>query len=80
MCKSGCTIDLHLPDTYLPYGDSTMIDENASVSVVIFPSLYKQISSILNAGEYVVVEGKVEIKESITIIANNIKQFKFRED
>jgi DNA polymerase-3 subunit alpha len=59
---------------------STMIDENASVSVVIFPSLYKQISSILNAGEYVVVEGKVEIKESITIIANNIKQFKFRED
>ena len=55
-----------------------MLDEFGSVSVVIFPSLYKQISGMLNVGSYLLVEGKVEIKENISIIANNIKEFKIK--
>ena len=55
---------------------TTMIDECDSVGVVIFPSLYKKISSLLNAGSYVVVEGRIEIKENISLIADNIKEFK----
>ncbi len=57
---------------------TTMLDEFGSVSVVIFPTLYKQISSILNVGNYVFVEGKVEVKENISIIANSIKEFKLQ--
>ena len=59
---------------------TTMIDEFGSISVVIFPSLYKQISSLLNAGNYLLVEGKVEIKENVSIIANSIKEFKVKGD
>ena len=59
---------------------TTMMDEYGSVSVVIFPSLYKQISSLLNGGKYVLVEGKVEIKENISIIANDIKEFKIKDN
>ena len=55
---------------------TTMIDEFDSVSVIIFPSLYKKISSLLNVGSYVVVEGKVEIKENVSLIADSIKEFK----
>ena len=58
---------------------TTVMDEFGSVGVVIFPSLYKQISSLLNAGNYIIIEGKVEIKENISIIANNIKEFKVKE-
>lgn len=54
---------------------TTVMDEFGSVSVVIFPSLYKQISSLLNAGNYIYIEGKVEIKENISVIANNVKEF-----
>ena len=57
---------------------TTMIDEFGSVGVVIFPSLYKRISSILNAGNYLLVEGKMEVKENISIIANDIKEFKVK--
>jgi len=59
---------------------TTMMDEYDSVSVVIFPSLYKRISSMLNAGSYVVIEGKIEVKENISIIANDIKEFKVKEN
>jgi len=57
---------------------TTMMDEFGSVSVVIFPSLYKQMSSLLNAGKYLLVEGKVEIKENVSIIANSIKEFEVK--
>ena len=57
---------------------TTMLDEDDSVSVVIFPSLYKQISNLLNAGSYVVVEGKIEIKENISLIANKISEFEVK--
>ena len=57
---------------------TTMIDEFGSVGVVIFPSLYKQVSSLLNAGCYLVVEGKVEVKENVSIVANNIKEFQIK--
>ncbi len=57
---------------------TTVIDEFSSVSVVIFPSLYKQISSLLNAGSYVLIDGKVEVKENVSIVANNIREFKIR--
>ena len=57
---------------------TTLIDEFGSVGVVIFPSLYKRISSILNAGNYLLVEGKMEVKENISIIANDIKEFKVK--
>ena len=36
MCKSSCTTDLHRPDEYLPYGDSTMIDENRCRIDIVF--------------------------------------------
>ena len=58
---------------------SSMIDEFSSISVVIFPKLYSQISSQLNVGGYLVVEGKVEIKDSVSIIANSIKALKIKE-
>lgn len=57
---------------------TTVIDEFSSVSVVVFPSLYKQISSLLNAGSYVLIDGKVEVKENVSIVANNIREFKIR--
>ncbi len=57
---------------------TTVIDEFSSVSVVIFPSLYKKISSLLNAGSYVLIDGKVEVKENVSIVANNIREFKIR--
>ena len=57
---------------------TTMIDEFGRVGVVIFPSLYKQISSLLNPGCYLVVEGKVEVKENVSIVANNIKEFQIK--
>ena len=57
---------------------TTMMDEFGSVGVVVFPSLYKKISSVLNAGNYILVEGKVEVKENISIIANDIKEFKVK--
>ena len=58
---------------------TTMIDEFGSVGVVIFPSLYKQASNLLNAGSYLLVEGKVEVKENISIIANSIKEFHIKK-
>lgn len=54
---------------------TTVIDEFGSISVVIFPSLYKQISSLLNAGSYIFIEGKVEVKENVSLIGNNIKKY-----
>ena len=57
---------------------TTMFDEFGSVGVVIFPSLYKQVSSLLNAGCYLVIEGKVEVKENVSIVANNIKEFQIK--
>ena len=59
---------------------TTMMDEYDSIGVVIFPSLYKKISNLLNAGSYVVVEGKVEIKENVSLIADNIKEFRVKEN
>lgn len=53
----------------------TIIDECGTVSAVVFPSLYKSVSSFLNVGEYIKIRGKVEIKDSISIIANDIKLF-----
>ena len=58
---------------------TTMIDEDDSIGVVIFPNLYKQISSLLNAGSYVIVEGKIEIKENVSLIANRISEFKVKK-
>ena len=55
---------------------TTMMDEYDSVSVVIFPSLYKQISNLLNSGSYLIIEGKIEIKENVSLIASNIREFK----
>ena len=59
---------------------TTMIDEFDQVSVVIFPSLYKRVSHLLNSGNYVVVDGKIEIKENVSLIANNIREFKVKVD
>lgn len=59
---------------------TTMMDEYDSIGVVIFPSLYRKISNLLNAGSYVVVEGKVEIKENISLIADNVKEFRVKEN
>ena len=59
---------------------TTMMDEYDGVSVIIFPSLYKQISNLLNIGNYVIVEGKIEIKENVSLIANNVKEFKMKEN
>lgn len=58
---------------------TTMMDEYGSVGVVVFPSLYKQISKYLDCGSYVLVEGKVEVKENVSLIANVIKEFKLKE-
>ncbi len=54
---------------------SSMIDEFDSVNVVIFPSLYKRISPLLNIGSYVMIEGKVEIKENRNVILDDLKEW-----
>ena len=59
---------------------TTMMDECDAVSVVVFPSLYKRISSLLNVGCYVVVEGRIEIKENVSLIAEDIKEFRLKEN
>ena len=58
---------------------TTMMDEYDSLSVVIFPSLYKQISNLLNLGSYLIIEGKIEIKENVSLIASNIREFKVKK-
>ncbi len=59
---------------------ATFVDEYSSVSVVIFPSLYKETSKILTTGKYYKINGKVEIKETISLIANEISEYKVKEN
>lgn len=54
---------------------ASFVDEYASLSVIIFPSLYEKKSNDLEIGKYYIIKGKVEIKETITIIANEILEY-----
>jgi DNA polymerase-3 subunit alpha len=56
---------------------TTMLDEFGSIGAVVFPSLYKRDSYLLNPGNYVIVEGKIEVKENISIVIDSISPFKF---
>ena len=58
---------------------STFVDECDEISVVIFPRVYNEISKILSVGKYYEINGKLEIKETISLIANEIKEYRLGE-
>ena len=55
---------------------ATFVDEFSEISVVIFPRVYKEVSKSLYIGKYYSIEGKLEIKETISLIANGLKEYK----
>ena len=58
---------------------ASFVDEYGEASVVIFPRVYKEVIKNMSVGKYYLVDGKVEIKETVSIIANDIKEYKIGE-
>jgi len=57
----------------------TVVDEFTSVSAIIFPKLYSEISKNLFVGKYYKIYGKVEVKETISIIVEKIREYDLGE-
>ena len=58
---------------------ATFIDECGEINVVIFPRVYSEVSKIMYANKYYLLEGKIEVKETISLIANNLDEYKLGE-
>ena len=58
----------------------TFVDEYSLISVIIFPSLYRDVSKNLSVGKYYKIKGKVEITETISLIANEINEYRVEEN
>lgn len=72
MCKSGCTIDLHRPDTYLPYGDSTMIDENQCRIDIVFKRYLRQERMYKRIHATIILENNRLVGVALKIVNNSI--------
>ena len=53
---------------------ATFIDECGEINVVIFPRVYSEVSKIMYVNKYYLLEGKIEVKETISLIANNLDE------
>jgi DNA polymerase-3 subunit alpha len=58
---------------------ATFVDEYGEISVVIFPNLYKEISKDMYIGRYYFVKGKIEVKEVVSLVANEIREYVLKE-
>ena len=58
---------------------ATFIDECGEINVVIFPRVYSEVSKIMYVNKYYLLEGKIEVKETISLIANNLDEYKLGE-
>lgn len=59
---------------------ATFVDEYGSVSAILFPKTYSEFSKILSIGKYYNLKGKVEIKETVSIIVDSMKEFIIKEE
>lgn len=59
---------------------ATFVDEYSSLSGIIFPRVYSEVSKKLIVGNYYVINGKVEIKETISLVVNKISEYELKED
>ena len=58
---------------------ATFVDEYGSISGILFPRVYLEYSKILSVGKYYILKGKVELKESNSLIVDSIKEYLIKE-
>ena len=58
---------------------ATFVDEGGQLSAVMFPNVYKEVSKTLFVGRYYLLKGKVEVKETTSIIVDRIQEYLLKE-
>lgn len=58
---------------------ATFVDERGQISGVMFPNVYKEVSKTLFVGRYYLLKGKVEVKETTSIIVDRIQEYLLKE-
>ena len=59
---------------------ATFVDEYGEISGLIFPKVYKEVSKDMYIGRYYKIRGKVEIKEMVSLIVNEIQEYVLKEE